>query len=635
MIIQNSDLSNTANTERELTSNVDLEEHTPFSRQEVSRIGFVGVSIVLVWFRAWEPFNNISVIGLIASLVGGWPIFQEAFESLREKKMTMELSMVIALLGALAIQEYITAMVIVFFVLIAENLELMTVARGRKAIKHLMSFLPEKSLLNINGEVQEVLTASILVGDHLTIKPGSYIPVDGVVIYGSSFVDQSTVTGESIPVEKFKDSQVFAGSMNSSGALEIKATRVGRDTAFGKIVDVVENAEKNRAPIQKTADKLSGYLVYFGLISAAITYLVTKDIRSTISVVIVMGACGVAAGTPLAILGAIGLSARNGAIIKGGVFLEALGTVDTIVLDKTGTVTLGNPVVKKIYPAEGISEEELLFITANAEYFSEHPIAKSILKKAHELDTYVSIKPSSFNYIPGQGIVSDVENDKVLVGNLTLMLNNGIKDVIVNSSPSSQVLVSKSDKFLGSITIEDSLRPESALAIQRLKAMGYKVVLLTGDSKPIADAIAAELKLDSVISEMMPDDKLKWVKTETSKGCKVVMIGDGINDAPALTEATVGVAMGSGTDVARESADIVLLGNDLLKFVETIKIAKRCRSIIFFNFWGTLGVDLIGVLLASFGFLNPIVAALIHVGSELFFILNSARLLPAVNKDKK
>src|ERR1700728_3224412 len=304
---------------------------------ELVRIAFVFLAAAAVWFRLWEPFPHVSVIGIGAALIGGYPIFKEAFESIIERKMTMELSMTIALLAALAIGEFFTALVITAFVLAAEVLEGLTVGRGRRAIQSLLDFLPRTATVRRNGEVQEIPLDQVKVGDTVIVKPGGRIPVDGIVLGGRRFVEQASITGEAMPVEKTLGHMVYAGTINQSGALEVGAQKLGRDTTFGKIIEAVERAEKSRAPIQKTADRLAGYLVYFALGAAVLTFIITRNVRSTISVVIVAGACGIAAGTPLAILGAIGRAARQGAIVKGGIYLEALGHLHTVFLDKTGT----------------------------------------------------------------------------------------------------------------------------------------------------------------------------------------------------------------------------------------------------------------------------------------------------------
>jgi heavy metal translocating P-type ATPase len=598
---------------------------------EIGRIVFVGIACAAVWFRVWEPFQKFSVIGLVAALIGMFPILEEAFEAVLKRRMTMELSMTIAIGAALAIGQFFTGLVIILFVLIAEVLEGLTVGRGRRAIKDLLDFLPLNATVRRQGNSEEIRASEIRSGDVVVVKPGARIPVDGEVVSGNSFVDQSTITGESMPVEKIAGTHVYAGTINQSGSLEVRTTGIGRDTAFGKIIKAVEEAEKSRAPIQRTADRLAGYLVYFALGCAALTFLITRDLRSTISVIIVAGACGIAAGTPLAILGGIGRAARAGAIIKGGLYLEVLSSADTVVLDKTGTLTYGNPEVTGIRSVPGTAWERVLAAAAIAERPSEHPLAKAILKKAAETSLPV-VEPSRFGYFPGKGLVCSINGEEIVVGNKSLLSDKSIEmnGFGGNSNHSSEILVAQGGRLLGAIEIADKLRPEATAAVGELKQMGLRVVLLTGDARSIAKCVGAQLGIEEVEADLLPQDKVERIKALICEGRKVVMVGDGVNDAPALMQANVGVAMGSGTDVARESAQILLLGNDLVKLVETMKIARRCRRIIMANFTGTLLVDGIGVGLAAFGFLNPLLAAFIHVTSELAFILNSARLLPAV-----
>ena len=452
------------------------------------RIGFVALAAAAVWWRLWEPFRTLSLIGLLGLAVGGWPIFKEAFENLIAKRMTMELSMSIAIIAAAAISEFFTALVITLFVLIAEVLEGMTVSRGRRAIRELLDFLPRAVSVRRGGAVAEVDADALAVGDAVLVNPGGRIPVDGTVIAGHSFVDQARITGESLPLEKTAGVSVFAGSINQSGALEIRAERIGRDTSYGKIIEAVEEAERSRAPVQRLADRLAGYLVYFALGAALLTYLVTRDVRSTISVVIVAGACGIAAGTPLAILGAIGRAARAGAIIKGGLFLEQLGRVDTVVLDKTGTVTFGQPEIQTLLPIEGTDSGRLLDSAASAELRSEHPLGKTIVAHAKALGHALE-EPERFGYTPGRGIDAVVRGDLVLVGNQALMRDHGVAvqpDLLAGHSEASEVLVARNGKFLGAIVIADRVRPEAAQAIKAIHAMGIETILLTGDAQSVA-----------------------------------------------------------------------------------------------------------------------------------------------------
>ncbi|TAM85741.1 MAG: cation-translocating P-type ATPase [Candidimonas sp.] len=555
---------------------------------EGARIVLVALAAAAVWLHLWEPIAAFSVIGTAGLVIGGWPILKEAFGAIAARRMTMELSIAIAICAAAAIGEFFTALVITLFVLVAEVLEEMTVGRGRKAIRDL------------------------------------------TVISGHSFVDESRITGESLPVEKLSGVRVFAGSIDQSGALEVATERIGRDTSYGKIIEAVERAEKSRAPVQRLANRLAGYLVYFALGAAALTFLITRDIYSTISVIIVAGACGIAAGTPLAILGGIGRSARLGAIIKGGVHLETLGRVGVVVLDKTGTLTYGRPEVQQLMPGAGTTAGELLDAATTAEMRSEHPLGKALLAYARHQGRAVA-EPSTFSYTPGRGIEARIAESIILVGNDAWMTEHGVALPSVlegGSGAGTEIFVSRDGLFLGRIVMGDTVRPEARQALAALHAMGIRTVLLTGDTRRVAMAVGNSLGIDDIEAGLLPEDKLKRIEALTAQGHVMAMVGDGVNDAPALVQANVGVAMGSGTDVAQESADIVLLGNDLGRFAETLSVARRTRGIIWQNFAGTLTVNTLGVLLAAFGFLNPLLAAFIHVSSEFVFILNSARLLP-------
>jgi heavy metal translocating P-type ATPase len=610
----------------------DHDHDHPFEWSEAARIAVVAVAAAAVWFRVWEPFPAVSVIGVAGLLIGGWPILKEAFENILERRMTMELSMTIAVVAAAAIGEFFTALVITLFVLVAEVLEGLTVGRGRKAIRDLLEFLPREVSVRRAGSIRAISAEELSVGDAILVAPGGRIPVDGAVLSGHSFVDESRITGESMPVEKMAGAQVFAGSINQSGALEIAAERIGRDTSYGKIIEAVERAEKSRAPVQRLADRLAGYLVYFALGAAALTFLITRDIYATISVIIVAGACGIAAGTPLAILGSIGRSARLGAIVKGGVHLETLGRVDTVVLDKTGTLTFGRPEVQQVAPVAGATGEDLLDAAATAEVRSEHPLGRAIVAYARKQGRNV-IEPTSFAYTPGRGITTQAADGTILVGNQAWMDENGISMPAASGlATGSEVFVARDGRFLGSISVADTVRPEAKRAIEALHRMGVRTVLLTGDAQPVATAVGSALGIEEIEADLLPEHKLARVRSLVAAKRTVAMVGDGVNDAPALAEASVGIAMGSGTDVAQESADVVLLGNDLERFVETLAVARRTRGIIWQNFVGTITVDTLGIVLAALGFLNPLLAAGIHVVSELAFILNSARLLPTPEK---
>src|ERR1700682_393599 len=592
---------------------------------EFGLIGFVALAALTGRVGFWKPFFRFDAFSFAGAVVGSYPIFRETAVAIRQLRMTMELSMSIAVVAALAIGEPFTAAVIVLFVLVAEVLEELTVRRGSKAIEDLLPLLPDFVFLRDTLGTRRVSISELRIGDVIQVKPGSRIPVDGTVMAGHSFVNQAAITGESLPAEKVVGAWVYAGTTNQFGVLDIRVHEIGGDTVFGGVLLTVEEARRSRAPVQKIADRLAGYLVVFALGSALVTFGVTHNIRASISVIIVAGACGVAAGTPLAILGAMGQAARLGCIVRDARALEALGRINTVVLDKTGTLTLGMPDVVAIHPAEGVEGRGVIRAASIAERSSEHPLADAVLRKASEMQVRTG-EPERFEYEPGRGIRCFANGGEILAGTLQLLEQSGIA-VDAKHSVRARILVAREGRFLGGLEIADVLRPEAKAAIRAFRRMRLLTLLFTGDSRNVARDIGTQLGVDQIEFELLPEDKLRSIQTLRSSGRRVAMVGDGINDAPALAGADVGIAMGSGTDIARETADVLLLGNNLLRFAETVRVARHCRAIIFENFAGTVFVDLVGIGLASAGILKPLSAAAIHVTSELLFLLNSARLL--------
>ena len=623
------------NSEHDHTNNG---EHGPAHEHdgglaEYVRLALMAAVIVASLTGWWRNWMSRDWAAFAATLIGGFPIFQEAWENLRKRRMTMELSMTLALVAALCIGQFLTALVIAFFVLFAELIEGYTVGGGRRAIQNLIDALPRHVTVRRGGEEHKLRTSELAAGETIIIRPGERIPADGSVSKGHSFVDQASITGESLPVEKVEQSKVFAGTINKDGVLEVTVEKIGRDTTFGKIIEIVEQAEKSRAPVQRVADRLAAGLVYFALGAAMVTLIVTRNITSTIAVIIVAGACGVAAGTPLAILAGIGSAARRGIITKGGLYLEQLSRIDTVVLDKTGTLTLGIPEVTAVRALDHVTENEVLQTAAIAEQHSEHPLGEAIVRCARERGLPLR-EYSHLRYSPGKGIVVEESRTSILVGTHALFEEHGVP---VSASALSEVrghdgagktvvLVGRDNRVLGAVTLADQLRVEAKKAVQDIKAQGYRTILLTGDSSGTAELVGSELGVHEAIGDLLPEQKVEKIRDLLRTGRRVAMVGDGVNDAPALAEATVGIAMGQGTDVALETADVTLMTSDLSRLVELLAISKRCHRVIMFNFWGTIVVDTTGIVLAFFGLLAPIIAALIHVGSELAFILNSARL---------
>ena len=637
-------------------------------RSDILRIAVVGLAVLGAWVAGatGTPGWAVGAVGAAALLVGCWPLVVEAVGDLRERRMSMELSMLLAIVAAAAIGEWVTALAVTVFALCAEVLEDLSMDRGRDALTDLMSFLPQTARV-VTGphtdEVSEVPLDKVRPGQVIALSPGGRVPVDGVVRTGRADVDQSRITGEALPIQVGPGDRVPAGSI-TRGALELEVERVGEDSSYGRIVAAVRHAQSSRAPVQRLADRLAARIVYLALAAALITFLTTRDVRATISVIIVAGACGVAAGTPLAVLAAIARAARCGAFVKDGTHLEQLSAVDTAVLDKTGTLTVGAPRVVSVTPVEsvaqpGAGEAEILALAAAAEWNSEHPIGRAIRTEAAVRDLTVPV-PDDVAYSPGAGVSARVDGRRITVGRREDQEGrdrartrpasddthdatdaDGATDAVSSTASdfksdpeapaaTSVVEVRADGRLLGTIALADRLRQGAATAVRDLSDMGLEVLMLTGDSPASARHVARVLGMaeEQVRAGLLPTDKEKVIDSLRRAGKCVAMVGDGVNDAPALSAADVGVAMGTGTDVAREAGDVVLVGSAPADLVETVRVARRARRIIMVNFVGTVVVDVVGMIAAGLGLLGPVAAALVHVVSESAFILNSARLVP-------
>ncbi len=624
---------------------------------DVVRIAVVGLAALGAWIAgaAGTPGWAVGAVGAVVLAVGCWPLLVEAAEDLRERRMSMELSMLLAIVAAAIIGEWVTALAVTVFALCAEVLEELSMDRGRDALTDLMSFLPQTARVvgapeaaesaesSQSASITEVPLDEVRPGQVIALSPGGRVPVDGVVRTGRADVDQSRITGEALPVQVGPGDRVPAGSI-TRGALELEVERVGEDSSYGRIVAAVRHAQSSRAPVQRLADRLAARIVYLALAAALVTFLVTRDVRATISVIIVAGACGVAAGTPLAVLAAIARAARCGAFVKDGTHLEQLSAVDTVVMDKTGTLTVGEPRVVSVRPTEAAAgEDEVLALAAAAEWNSEHPIGRAIYNEAAVRDLTVPV-PGDVAYSPGAGVSTHIEGRRITVGRCRGQGHQperdtpGCEDEAALSAKSdpeapsatSVVEVRADGQLLGTIALADRLRQGAATAVRDLGDMGLEVLMLTGDSAASARHVAGLLGLteEQVRADLLPTDKEEVIDSLRRAGKRVAMVGDGVNDAPALGAADVGIAMGTGTDVAREAGDVVLVGSAPADLVETVRVARRARRIIMVNFVGTIVVDVVGMVAAGLGLLGPVAAALVHVVSESAFILNSARLVP-------
>lgn len=540
-----------------------------------------------------------------------------------------------------------TAGVIITLILLGKSLEAVTKGRTSESIKKLMGLQPKTATVVQNGAEVEIPIDEVEEGDIIRVRPGEKIPVDGEVVSGRTAVDESMLTGESMPVEKEVGDKVIGASINKNGSITFRATKVGADTVLSRIIKLVEDAQGSKAPIAQMADIVSGYFVpaVFAIaVLAAVVWLLlghTPVFALTVFVAVLTIACPCALGlaTPTAIMVGTGKGAEHGVLIKSGAALETAHSIDTIVFDKTGTITKGRPETTDIVPADGFGAEEILALAASAEKGSEHPLGEAIVRAAEE-KSIALVEASDFNTVPGFGIEATAAGRRVLLGNAKHMAAHaiGLGDALgladrLSGEGKTPMYLAVDGKYGGLIAVADVVKESSAKAIAALHGMGIQVVMITGDSKRTAAAIAAQVGIDRVLAEVLPQDKALEVKQLQAEGRKVAMVGDGINDAPALAQADIGIAIGSGTDVAMESADIVLMRSDLMDVPTAIKLSKNVIRNIKQNLFWAFGYNVLGIpvaagLLYAFGgpLLNPIIAAAAMSMSSVSVLTNALRL---------
>ncbi|HKY52755.1 MAG TPA: cation-translocating P-type ATPase, partial [Anaerolineales bacterium] len=475
----------------------------------------------------------------------------------------------------------------------------------------------------------EVPIGEVRVGEIVIVRPGEKIPVDGKVVSGQATVDQAAITGESMPVEVSNGSHVYAATIAKLGSLRIKTLRIGADTTFGRVVKLVEEAEANRSDVQRFADRFSAYYLPIVAGIAALTFLISRNPLSTAAVLVVACSCSIALATPVAMLASIGGSAKRGLLIKGGKYLETLARADVVLVDKTGTLTLGQPQITEVIPLNGLSTSEILSLAASAERYSEHPLAEAVRNAARTQNITLS-DPKNFEAIPGMGVRAEVNDSVVTIGNRRLIPSADSLPVTQELKQKGKTLLflARNNELAAILAASDTLRPEVPSALAELSALGIKrVELLTGDNERTAAALAEKLGV-AYRANLLPENKIEIVKAYQAQGYTVVMIGDGVNDAPALAQANIGIAMGgAGTDIAIEAAHITLMREDWALVPEVIRIAHRTMRIIKMNLTFTAFYNVVGLTLAAFGFLTPVLAAAAQSLPDIGILTNSARLL--------
>jgi Cd2+/Zn2+-exporting ATPase len=598
------------------------------------------ISTVASWFISQTSIAYASVTGIVLAFVAvacGYTIYVTALRLLFRKRITVQLFVTVAIAASIAAGYYIPAATVVVIILAGATLEDYVLYRTRGSIEKLMNMSPKTALVRRDGTEVEVAVEDVALGETVLVKPGDKIPVDGTVVSGYSAVNQAAITGESMPAEKAKGDQVFAGTMNGNGALEIKTVKIAEDTTIAHIIHLVEEAEEKRAPIQNIADRFTTYFLPFILTLAAAVFTATYFLvglqsatTRTVSVLLVACPCALGVAVPVAVVGAIGNASMNGIIIKGGTNIEKVKDVKLVAIDKTGTLTIGEPRVVEIRTLNNHSEDEVVKYAAIAEKFSEHPISKAVTAKATELGVSIP-DPTKFMIVPGRGVEAYYGKQQILIGKgiadvaFTDEEDNVISEFEGEGKTALPVILDK--QVIGIIAVADTVRKDSSEAVQRLRRLGIRTVMMTGDNMRAAKSIAGQIGVDEFYADLLPEQKVEVIG-KMKKDNVVAMVGDGVNDAPALANADVGFAMGAaGSDVAIETADVALLGDDLTKVEYTIRLSRKAFSKMKMNIAFSMAWNALGLTLASLGLLVPILAAVLQEAGCISVVINSALLL--------
>ena len=569
-----------------------------------------------------------------AVIISGIPMLLLAMTRLiRERWISSALLIAIAMVASLLIGEIFAAGEVAWIMALGALLEDWTVERAKKGLRNLINLTPETGRRIVDGKEEMISVDDIKIGDILRILPGESVPVDGEIINGTSSLDQSIMTGESLPIDKDVGDEVFCGTMNLYGAIDIKATSLGENSSLQKLIDLVKAADEKQAPTQRIADKWATWLVPVALLIAIAAWLITGDIERGVTVLVVFCPCALILATPTAIMAAIGQATKYGVLIKSGEALETLGALNTLVFDKTGTLTYGNLAVSDIISLkDDLDEMDVLNIVASCEKLSEHPLAKAVVDKAKEVEIDIE-EPQDFKMFPGKGVSCKNSYGQVYAGNSKFLSENNI-DFNVDSELNqlkhegkASIIVALNDSVIGLIGLSDVIREDSKSMIDSLHDLGTETILLTGDNTETANYFASQVGIGKVYGNLLPQEKLDWIEKLKSEGKKVCMIGDGVNDAPALKTADVSVAMGSvGSDVAIEAADIALLGDDIGKIPYLKKLSNSTLFTIKANIIISMAINAAAIVCSVLGLLNPVTGAIVHNAGSCLVVLNAALL---------
>jgi Cd2+/Zn2+-exporting ATPase len=572
-----------------------------------------------------------------SAVIGGIPLFMLASKAVFIKHdITAGFMASVAMIAAILVGEYSAAALVVFMFAIGDWLENLTIARANNALRDLAQLVPATVTVRRKGMETIIPVEQVTLVDIVLVRSGERIGVDGLLLSGYGCINQSAITGESMPIEKKSGDDIFAGTLNEMGAFEVKVTRLGQDTTLGQIVQLVKDAQAQQAPVQRLANKYAKILVPVTFSIAIAVFLLSGEIIRAITVLVVVCPCALVLATPTGVVAAIGNAAKRGMLVKSGAVIEQVGKVDVVAFDKTGTLTHGKPVVQDVICLNGMERDELLTLAASAERFSEHPIGRSIVQALEHRKLSLR-EPQEFNVLPGYGVTARIGEQQVVMGNRVLMikkciawsneLNEQVQGLEIQGHTVIPVAVNGS--IAGLIALADTARPEAKTAIAELKRMGIReVIMITGDNPRTAKRIADELGIDRYFAEVLPQQKLKIIRDLQMEGRKVMFAGDGVNDAPALAAADIGVAMGlAGTDVALETASIGLMADEIERLPQIIDLSRTALHVIRQNVIFSMSMNVISLLLGGFGIIGPAIGALLHEFSALPVLANSARLI--------
>lgn len=590
-----------------------------------------GISLVLSLINSRLDFLPIPFdIAWVAIILCGIPIILEAIIGLITRfDIKADVLVSLALVASVCIHEDFAAGEVAFIMQLGALLEDLTVAKARAGIEKLVKLTPQTARIIKDGKEIIIQSEEVKVGDIIRVLPGETIPVDGIITSGETSINQAVMTGESLPVDKKAGDEVSSGTVNQFGVFEMKATKVGEDSSIQRMIRLVQSADADKAKIVRLADKWATWIVVTALTAAALAWIFTGEIIRAVTILVVFCPCSLVLATPTAIMAAIGNATRHGFLVREGDALERLARVSKITFDKTGTLTFGIPEVSKITSYGSLTEDELYELTAGAESFSEHPLGKAIVRSYEKKYGRKEIHVEDFKMIPGKGVSATVNGKKIIAGNKNLLSE---KDVAVTgcetSDTGTSVFIAVNNIAQGQIILSDTIRPQAKSIISRLKSISVQPVLLTGDNKNTAETVSKEIEITEFYADCLPEDKLSYIEKMQQNKHEVCMIGDGINDAPALKKANVGIAMGkTGSDIAVDAADIALVDDEIKELPHLFALSKRMMNTIKFNLSFSMTLNFVAIALAIAGILNPVVGALVHNAGSVAVIINSGLLL--------